>query len=154
MSGRSERSRPRQRSASSAKTHERLAGVLVALICLAVMIGLYQLEPEARGYGTHGQFASQPCGWVEQYDLPCPTCGVTTSASLAAHGSLLASFWTQPLGLLIMLSLSVVFWQQLGVALFGWATMAPGRMLLQRSTWLALIAITLFSWGWKFLTWT
>jgi hypothetical protein len=37
-----------------------------------------------------------PCGFKQRYDLPCPTCGVTTSVKAFAQGKILRSFYIQP----------------------------------------------------------
>lgn len=37
-----------------------------------------------------------PCGFKQRYNLPCPSCGMTTSAICFAKGQILKSFYTQP----------------------------------------------------------
>ena len=37
-----------------------------------------------------------PCGFKQRYGLPCPTCGMTTSALTFAQGKILESFYIQP----------------------------------------------------------
>lgn len=113
---------------------------------LAVYVVLWRMtEPDSRGFGTHEQLGFAPCGFREFFGGPCPTCGVTTSASHAARGELLAAWQTQPLGLVILLA-----------ALLG-AICAPiahargvdlGRLVLQHGwTFWALTAfVTLASW--------
>jgi len=36
------------------------------------------------------------CGFKQQYGLPCPTCGMTTSMLAFARGQIIKSFYTQP----------------------------------------------------------
>jgi hypothetical protein len=37
-----------------------------------------------------------PCGFKQRYNLPCPTCGVTTSVKAFAQGKIFESFYIQP----------------------------------------------------------
>lgn len=37
-----------------------------------------------------------PCGFKQQYNLPCPSCGMTTSAIAFAKGQIFMSFYIQP----------------------------------------------------------
>lgn len=70
---------------------------------LLLVFGLLALltTPDARGYGTHEQLGLGTCLFRDWLGGPCPTCGVTTSASHLAHGELRAAWVTQPLGVLL-----------------------------------------------------
>lgn len=48
-----------------------------------------------------------PCGFKQRYDLPCPTCGITTSAIAFAQGKIFESFYIQPAGALLCCVLAV-----------------------------------------------
>ncbi|HUW18542.1 MAG TPA: DUF2752 domain-containing protein [Sedimentisphaerales bacterium] len=37
-----------------------------------------------------------PCGFKQKYGLPCPTCGMTTSAIAFSRGRIFESFYIQP----------------------------------------------------------
>ena len=37
-----------------------------------------------------------PCGFKQRYNLPCPSCGMTTAAICFATGQVLKSFYIQP----------------------------------------------------------
>lgn len=37
-----------------------------------------------------------PCGFKQRYNLPCPTCGVTTSVTAFVQGRIFESFYLQP----------------------------------------------------------
>ncbi|MHC4195031.1 MAG: DUF2752 domain-containing protein [Planctomycetota bacterium] len=41
---------------------------------------------------------TEPCGFKQKYGLPCPTCGMTTSALSFAGGKIKESFSIQPAG--------------------------------------------------------
>ena len=80
---------------------------LVGALWLAVLATA--TDPDPRGYGTHEQLGFSPCSFREVIGGPCPTCGVTTSASHLVHGSLSASWGTQPLGTLLIAALACAF---------------------------------------------
>jgi len=70
----------------------------------ATMLGVGRwLTPNAAGVGTHEQLGLPPCMFLKLTGIPCPSCGLTTSVSYAAHLQFGASFLTQPFGLLIFL---------------------------------------------------
>lgn len=79
----------------------RMVGGLVALVAGVVLAIATVLTPSAQGVGTHEQLRLPQCTWVVMMDLPCPTCGMTTSFAHAANGSFLRSFLTQPVGFVL-----------------------------------------------------
>jgi polyferredoxin len=83
---------------------------------------------------------------------PCPTCGVTTSFVLAAHGRPVEAFANQPLGL-------VVFLGALGGLGFTLVTLMAGRTwsgllnVFNVTTFVVIITvIALISWAYKWST--
>ena len=48
------------------------------------------------------------CGFKRNTGLPCPTCGITTSAVLFSRGRIVSSFYTQPAGGLICIMLVIM----------------------------------------------
>jgi Protein of unknown function (DUF2752) len=44
------------------------------------------MEPDPRGYGTHERLGLPPCTFRTLFDLPCPSCGMTTSFSCMTRG--------------------------------------------------------------------
>lgn len=52
-----------------------------------------------------------PCGFQQKYNLPCPTCGVTTSVKAFAQGKILQSLYIQPAAALgcFLLAISASF---------------------------------------------
>jgi len=59
------------------------------------------------------------CGFKQKYDLPCPTCGITTSALAFAQGKIFESFYIHPAGALLCCALVIVaFWAFL-TSVFG-----------------------------------
>lgn len=47
-----------------------------------------------------------PCGFQQNYNLPCPTCGMTTASLKFVKGQILQSFYTQPAGALLCIILT------------------------------------------------
>jgi len=77
------------------------------LVCSLIVLYLsgFYLTPDARGIGTHEQLGLPPCGFVEMFDgVPCPSCGYTTTFTLAAHGRPVDAFVNQPFGFMVFLA--------------------------------------------------
>ena len=90
-----------------------------------------------------------PCGWMVGYGMPCPSCGMTTAFSHAAHGSLLASARVQPMGFVLALGTAATALVGTYVALTG---SRLGHVLGDRLTPRFLLGLGIFallSWGWK-----
>ncbi|HVS18519.1 MAG TPA: DUF2752 domain-containing protein [Planctomycetota bacterium] len=101
-----------------------LAGAALSLAAL-VLLGAW-FVPASAGHGTHTQLGLPPCSFMELTALPCPGCGVTTAAALAARGEFARAFVTQPFGAALTL----------GMALFpAWALVQAlrGRDLGERA---------------------
>jgi len=60
-----------------------------------------------------------PCGFRQRYGLPCPACGITTSAVAFAGGRILDSFYIQPAGALFCCLLAVSGFLAFIVAVLG-----------------------------------
>jgi len=123
-------------------------GFVAVLLAAALGLGM-ALVPSPTGMGTHTQLGLPECGMLLVTGHPCPTCGVTTSFVLAAHGRFAESFVNQPFGL-------VVFLCALGGLVFCVATLVTGRSWLPLlSTYSILVpigilvALALVSWAYK-----
>ena len=60
-----------------------------------------------------------PCGFQQRYELPCPTCGMTTAAIGFVQGRVFEVFYIQPAAGLLCWVLVVVGFLALLVAVFG-----------------------------------
>lgn len=132
----------------------RLFAAIIAILCLAPIVIAARLTPSAAGHGTHLQLGLPPCGWVAFFHHPCPTCGMTTSFSLAIRGELAAAARAQPMGLVLCIAAGVAFW----VSLYACLTGAPAHRVLMplfaaRTLW-ALLALALAAWAYKWVTWS
>ncbi|MGD0572184.1 MAG: DUF2752 domain-containing protein [Sedimentisphaerales bacterium] len=60
-----------------------------------------------------------PCGFKQRYNLPCPTCGMTTAVIVFSHGHICDAFYAQPAaGFFCCLATLIAFFAFL-VASFG-----------------------------------
>ena len=60
-----------------------------------------------------------PCGFKQDYDLPCPTCGVTTSVRTFVKGRIFEAFYIQPAGALLCTVVAVSAFFAFLIAVFG-----------------------------------
>lgn len=60
-----------------------------------------------------------PCGFKQRYNLPCPTCGVTTSVKAFAQGKIVESFYIQPAAAFLCCVLAVSASLALFIAVSG-----------------------------------
>ena len=88
---------PVEESAAGALA-DRVIAVFVVLTAAAFVFVLARIQPSPNGVGTHVQLGMTPCGWVQSYGIPCPTCGVTTAATHLVHLSPIEAVGTQPFG--------------------------------------------------------
>lgn len=136
-------------TAAKASGSVRATSAVAATAALVVLVIAWVLTPSTDGLGTHRQLGLPPCGWIAMADIPCPTCGMTTAFSHAAHGDLGSSFVTQPFGMVLALGSAVV-------VLVGFHTAFTGSMIAPflvgrikpRIVWL-LVAGLVLAWIWK-----
>jgi len=77
-----------------------VVALLGALTCLS--LATFKLSPDPSGIGTHQQLGLPPCGFIAMSGgYPCPSCGYTTTFTLAAHGRPLDAFANQPFGFVV-----------------------------------------------------
>lgn len=67
---------------------------------LALSVGL---EPDPSGVGTHMQLGLNGCVILNEFDVPCPMCGMTTTFALMADLRWLAAIGNQPFGVVLFL---------------------------------------------------
>lgn len=131
----------------------RLAAAGFAVALLAVLVVASRLAPSASGSGTHRQLGLPPCGWVQSFNRPCPTCGMTTAFAHAAHGRLDSAFVAQPMGAVLSIVTAAGFWASIHVLLTGSRVgEVCGRLLRPRVLWVALGAAGA-AWAYKLVTW-
>ncbi len=137
--------------ASSALRDRALAILILAPSAVALAVAAW-LDPDPAGFGTHRQLGLGGCTLYQLTGIPCPTCGMTTSFTLAVHGHPWAAFLAQPFGF-------VLFLCTCGAALLGLADLVVprGRIVAvwhrieAREGWIAgaLLLGLLLGWAWK-----
>ncbi|KAA0216262.1 MAG: DUF2752 domain-containing protein [Leptolyngbya sp. PLA3] len=131
----------------------RAAGLALLAGCLGVLSVASLLQASPDGHGTHTQMGLPACSWVQLWNFPCPTCGMTTAFAHAAQGRLLTALGTQPAGLFVALSLGVGFWAGLHALLTGTRVLEAGLGLLRPRVIAAGLLLFLGGWVYKMITW-
>jgi len=131
---------------SRATVRVRLKCGLTALV-LASLWAIFFLG--ARGKIDIGRWFD-PCGFKQKYDLPCPTCGITTSAVYFAQGRILKSFYVQPAGGFICSILAIMLFFAFFTAVFGIYFRFLGSFLTEikiKYVFLVFVIVILSGWA-------
>jgi len=99
----------------------------------------------------HYKFSLWPysCGFRQRYNLPCPTCSMTTSARAFAQGRILESFYIQPAAGLLCSMLAVSAFLAFFVAVFGVYFRFLERFFAQvKIKYIILALIVIIACGW------
>jgi hypothetical protein len=127
----------------------RLFSLIVSLTCLLVLVTAARLHPSPTGTGTHEALGLRECQFKAVTGIPCPSCGMTTSFAWFVRGNLVASFYIQPMGMVLACLTCLAFWAGLYIAITGRAAyrllaMIPGRYYV-----FPLLGFAILAWGWK-----
>jgi len=126
-------------------------GLLAGLAAFCLLFVAASLEPAAEGFGTHRQLGLPSCGWIVAMNVPCFTCGMTTSFAYAASGNLVASLKAQPFGFLLSVATAGCALTGLYIAVTGSrvAHLLP-QLWSARLNWI-LGGLLLLAWGYKLM---
>ena len=114
-----------------------LAVLLVTAACLT---------PSPKGYGTHQQLGLPECSIKMIYDLPCPSCGMTTSWSHMVRGDIISSCKANPGGaLLAIISIFLSPWLLISACRGRWFIGVPPDWI-SISVAISLLLVTLTHW--------
>ncbi|MFG0306814.1 MAG: DUF2752 domain-containing protein [Phycisphaerales bacterium JB040] len=133
---------------------DRLSGLATAGVGFGILGTAAWLRPDENGHGTHEQLMLPRCGWVNLFDKPCPTCGMTTSFSHAAQGDLAQAAITQPLGAVLSVLTAMLVWGGLHATLTGARIGGFATRLVNRWTLTCALVLMLAAWVYKLLTWS
>lgn len=140
--------RPR-RVTPVAPVSTRVIALGLAIGCMTVLLVAAGLRPSPTGVGSHRGLGLQNCSLLERTGIPCPSCGMTTSFTWFAHGNLLASFYVQPMGMMLAMAAAGCVWGGLYIAITG----RPAHRLLTaipaRGFLVGVLAFAILAWGWK-----
>lgn len=127
---------------------------LVVVVATGSVLGIASwLEASGDGLGTHQQLGLPPCGWILTMDIPCPTCGMTTSFTHAAHGRFGESFLAQPLGSLLAIATAMAFLAGLLQLVTGARVFGAFTPLWGKRTGIILAALLVGAWFFKIASW-
>jgi len=82
----------------------RTGRCLLGLWTLALLAGFAaaaSVPPDPRGYGTHEAFGMPACSFRQTLNIPCPSCGMTTSFSHFVRGQFVQSARANRAGLFL-----------------------------------------------------
>lgn len=128
-----------------------LAGVMLAGSASVLSVALW-LRPDVHGTGTHQQLGLPPCSLMTVTGIPCPTCGMTTSFSLAAHGHLWDAIVNQPAGGLLAIITAAIAIISLYSLITGVALTPIGAWVWRPRRVIVMGAFMLLAWAYKIYT--
>lgn len=128
---------------------ERILLSAAAALVAAGWILAACLIPDPRGHGTHQQLGLPPCTIRVVLGLPCPACGLTTSASLLMRGQIAAAGRVNPASLILYptATLCAMWFACCGIYGRWWCTPRPEPLIL--AVLLFALAVLLASWVWQ-----
>jgi len=90
-----------------------------------------------------------PCGFKQRYNLPCPGCGITTSAVAFAQGKIFEAFYIQPAAALLCCILVVAAFLVFVIAVFGVYFSFINRFFAEvKVRYIVLALIVIIAAGW------
>jgi Protein of unknown function (DUF2752) len=130
----------------------RLVAGVIAAACLLVLITAARLTPDPRGMGTHLQLGMDRCGMLVSTNVPCITCGMTTSYSYLAQGQVTQSLLSQPAGTVFAVLTMMAVWVGTYMAVTG----RPSARMIDRVPvtrgLFVLLGIALAGWAYKIVS--
>jgi len=116
--------------------------------CLAVFALFAVLNLAANGTIGIERWLT-PCGFKQRYDLPCPTCGMTTSAIAFAQGKISDSFYIQPAAAIFCFVLAVSAFLALLTSVFGVYFRLISRFFAKvKIKYIILVLLIIIATGW------
>ena len=124
---------------------------IIAVAIGVIFLAAAWVTPSDRGVGSHHQLGLPTCGWIAAADLPCPTCGMTTSFSHAVRGQFLQSLFAQPMGLLLAIGTFLTGVLAIFTAVTGRSLALIWMPFCSRKYIILLVIFALLAWGFKIL---
>lgn len=104
--------------------------LLTTVFAIAFWLNPYEEDGQARRMETHRQLGLPPCTFKGLTNLPCPSCGMTTSFALLVRGDVMNSLRANAVGtLLAILWAGAIPW----LLLCGLSGRPWGRVLAERT---------------------
>ena len=90
-----------------------------------------------------------PCGFRQRYNLPCPTCGMTTSVLAFAQGRIVEAFYIQPAAAILCGLVAIIALWAFLTAVLGLNCSFINRFLAKyRIRYILLIILMVILAGW------
>jgi Protein of unknown function (DUF2752) len=120
---------------------------LVAVFAIAALLNPYDEAGRPRRMETHRQLGLPPCNFYALTGYPCPSCGMTTSFALLAHGDVANSLRANAVGtVLAVVCLAVLPWAAVSAARGRWLWVkSPERVLV--TLVFGFVVLMLLRWG-------
>jgi hypothetical protein len=119
-----------------------MAAGFATVLGIAVWLDPYTPDGGRRTMSTHTQLGLPPCTFAEVYGKPCPSCGMTTSFALLAHGDPAGSLRANWVGTLLAAYLAVLVpWGLVGAWRGRHLWVRSGELLLTVSVGVLLVLL-------------
>lgn len=137
---------------NAANVKTRLVAGVVCVACFALLALAGSLTPSADGHGTHTQMGLPQCSIMAFTDVPCPSCGMTTSFAHAADGRMDLALLAQPAGAMLALATAMAVLIAGYIAVTGHNVAVFLRPLLGGRGLVALLGLVVGAWVYKIVT--
>lgn len=124
----------------------RIGLVLGGVLGLVLLSFACRLTPNPNGFGTHQDLGFPPCTFIEFFEIPCPSCGMTTSWSHLVRGNLYLAFRSNAGGALLGLATLILAPWFLMSGLLGRWWITPPNMVAGFFTLLGITIVTIVQW--------
>jgi len=124
----------------------RISLIVSGLVCLGLLLTARLLAPSPTGLGTHEQLGLPECGFLLMFEIPCPSCGMTTSWAWLTRGNVVESLRSNPGGTMLgILCFGFGAWMLISGIRSRWLIGVPSTF------WIAIlfgvtILVTLIQW--------
>ena len=134
-----------------ATLESRMYAAIISVAVSVIFLAAAWVTPNDRGVGTHHQLGLPTCSWIVAADIPCPTCGMTTSFSHAVRGQFLQSLFTQPMGLVIAIGTFLIGVIAIFTTITGRSLALIWMPFCGRKYIILLGIFAILAWGFKIL---
>ena len=113
-----------------------------AVFGIALGLNPYKPDGTRRDMATHTQLGLPPCTMVQVFGKPCPSCGMTTSFALLAHGDVAGSLKANWVGTLLAgYWFALIPWAAAGAWRGRYPWVRSGELLLTLSVAVVLVLL-------------
>ena len=122
--------------------------LIAAVVCLAVVAFFGLFAWAGHNKTDMGRWLGY-CGFKQKYNLPCPTCSMTTAVLTFAQGRILEAFYIQPAAGLLCCMLVLAAFLGFLIAVFGVYFGFLGRFFAQvKIRYIILAVLIIIAAGW------